>query len=221
MKGDIGSILHEEQERYIESLLPARDPVTAEIEDYARSHQVPIIDPEVGYFLYITARALEARFILEVGTAIGYSSLWLARALPPNGRLVSIDVDSNSQCKAREFWTAAQVADRVDTRLGAALEILPQLTGPFDMLFIDTGKINEYRRYVDLAVPLLRPNALILADNALWQGNLARGKHDENTDAMRDFNQFALTHPRLLATVLPLGDGLLYAVVRGVEARTE
>jgi predicted O-methyltransferase YrrM len=192
MKDSIGKILREEQEQYLEALLPARDPVAAAIEADAAKHNVPIVDPEVGRFLYIAARGIQARRVLEVGTATGYSGLWLARA--------------------RESWAAAGVADRVETICRPALEVLPTLSGPFDLVFIDALK-EEYQQCFDLALPLLRPGALVLVDNVLWKGRVATGEHDEETDAIRDFNAYTMTHPRLTTAILPLGDGVLYAVV--------
>jgi predicted O-methyltransferase YrrM len=212
MKDSIGKILREEQEQYLVALLPARDPVAAGIEADADQHQVPIVDPEVGRFLYIAARSIQARRVLEVGTATGYSGLWLARALPEGGKLVTIDVNPARQARAREAWAAAGVAERVETITGPALEVLPTLSGPFDLLFIDALK-DEYQQYFDLALPLLRPGALVLVDNVLWKGRVATGEHDEETDAIRDFNAYTMSHPRLTAVILPLGDGVLYAVV--------
>jgi predicted O-methyltransferase YrrM len=212
MKDSIGKILREEQEQYLEALLPARDPVAAAIEADADQHRVPIVDSEVGRFLYIAARGIQARRVLEVGTATGYSGLWLARALPEGGKLVTIDVNPARQQRARESWAAAGVADRVETICRPALEVLPTLSGPFDLVFIDALK-EEYQQYFDMALPLLRPGALVLVDNVLWKGRVAAGEHDEETDAIRDFNAYTMSHPRLTAVILPLGDGVLYAVV--------
>lgn len=213
MKAEGDPILQPDQARYLESLLPARDPVAAAIEAHAREHKVPVVDPEVGRFLHIAASSIDARRILEVGTATGYSGLWLARALPPEGRLITIDVDPERQRLARQRWTEAGVAGRIETIQGAALDVLPTLAGPFDLLFVDAVK-TEYRAYLDLALPLLRPGALVIADNVLWGGRVARGVADAETRALREFNRYAMDHPRLTAVVLPLGDGLLYAVVR-------
>ena len=215
MKADSDPILQPDQARYLESLLPVREPVAAAIEAHAREHHVPVVDPEVGRFLHIAACSIDARRILEVGTATGYSGLWLARALPLQGRLITIDVDPERQHLARQRWTEAGVADRIETIQGAALDVLPTLTGPFDLLFIDAVK-TEYRAYLDMALPLLRPGALVIADNVLWWGRVARGVDDAETRALREFNRYALEHPRLTAVVLPLGDGLLYAVVKSV-----
>jgi caffeoyl-CoA O-methyltransferase len=212
MKGNIGAILREEQERYLVGLLPARDPVAAAMEAAAEQSGVPIVDPEVGLFLYLVARSSGARRILEVGTATGYSGLWLARALPPDGRLVTIDVDPERQRQARESWTAAGLADRVETHLGPALDVLPTLAGPFDLVFIDAEK-PEYQGYLERALPLLRPGAVILVDNTLWMGEVARGEHTRDADAIRAFNAFVMQHPRITAEVVPVGDGVLYGIL--------
>jgi caffeoyl-CoA O-methyltransferase len=213
MKGNPAAILHLEQEQYLEALVPPRDPVAAAMEAYGHDHKVPIVDPEVGRFLYIAARACRARRILEVGTATGYSGLWLARALPPDGRLVTIDTDPERQRLARESWQQAGVADRVETVVGPALEVIPTLQGPFDLLFIDALK-PEYAGYLERALPLLGPGAVVIADNVLWKGQVARGDTDEETAALRAFNAALMVHPRLDATVIAVGDGLLYGVVK-------
>lgn len=212
MKAD-NSILYPEQQQYITSLLPPRQGPAAAQEAHAAAHDVPIVNPETGQFLFVTARAIGARRILELGTATGYSGLHLARALPPGGRLVTIDVDPERQRIARGHWAEAGVADRVETLLGKALDVLPTLDGPFDLLFIDAVK-PEYRSYLDLALPLLRPGAVVLADNVLWSGRVARDARDESTAALRDFNRYATSHPRLDAVIVPIGDGVLYGVVK-------
>jgi predicted O-methyltransferase YrrM len=212
MKAD-NSILYAEQQQYILSLLPPRRGPAAAQEAYAAAHGVPIVNAETGQFLFVTARAIGARRILELGTATGYSGLHLARALPSDGRLVTIDVDPERQRMARAHWAEAGVADQVETILGKALDVLPTLRGPFDLLFIDAIK-PEYRAYLDLALPLLRSGAVVLADNVLWSGRVARGEDDESSNALRDFNRYATSHPRLDAVIVPIGDGVLYGTVR-------
>ncbi len=212
MKERSDALLKPAQARYLEGLLPERDPVARAIEAHARAHGVPIVDPEVGVFLYIAARTAGVRRALEIGTATGYSGLWIARALPPEGRLVTIDIDPERQAFAQARWKEAGVLERIEARLGPALEVLPTLQGPFDLLFIDAVK-QEYRAYLEQALPLLRPGAVVLADNVLWKGWIAEGRRDAETEALRAFNAFVTRHPRLTALLLPIGDGLLYATV--------
>jgi predicted O-methyltransferase YrrM len=213
MKAAADAILRSEQAEYLERLLPSRDTIAADLEADAAQHEVPIVDPEVGRFLELTARAINARRILEIGTATGYSGLHLARGMATDGELVTIDVDPDRQRTAQEHFQQAGVGERVTLLLGPALDLLPTLSGSFDLVFLDAIK-TEYRDYLDLALPLLRPGGLVVADNVLRAGQIALDEHDETLDALRDFNAYAMTHPQLLGLILPLGDGLFYAVKR-------
>ena len=214
MKDSSDAILRPEQAAYLESLLPERDEVARALEANADQDGVPIVDPEVGRFLQIAALSINAQRILEVGTATGYSGLHFLQALPANGELVTIDVDDARQRMARDHWRQAGVSAQATTLLGPALDVLPTLSGPFDLLFLDAIK-DEYQRYLDLALPMLRTGGLVIADNVLRAGKVATGEPDENAEALRAFNSYAMAHPQLLALVLPVGDGVLYAVKVG------
>jgi caffeoyl-CoA O-methyltransferase len=211
MKQSVDAIVQREQALYLESLLPERDAVAQSLEGDADTHGVPIVDPEVGRFLRIAAMSIGARRILEVGTATGYSGLHFLQALPIGGELVTIDISAERQQLAREHWERAGVQASATTRLGPALEVIPTLEGPFDLLFLDAIK-SEYSRYLDLALPLVRTGGLIIADNVLMGGRVAAGERDDDIDALRAFNAYTMEHPALLSVILPLGDGLLYAV---------
>ncbi|HVT14811.1 MAG TPA: O-methyltransferase [Thermoanaerobaculia bacterium] len=208
MKQGGATILQPAQEAYIERLLPPRDAVLREMEEHAARENIPISDPEVGLLLSILARAIGARRILEIGAAIGYGTLWLARGAA-EAEIVAIDVDPGRLAAARGYLQRAGVADRVDLRQGPALEVLPGLSGPFDLAYIDAVKL-EYRRYLDLLLPRLRVGGLVLADNLLWKGRVADppAEKDEEADALRAFNGYLMIHPQLQSMVLPLGDGL-------------
>lgn len=212
MKLALDAILHRKQAEYLDSLLPARDPVARSLEADAAAHDVPIVDPEVGRFLQIVALSIGAQRILEIGTATGYSGLHLLRALPGDGELVTIDVDETRQRIARDHWHEAGVAEKATLVLGPALETLPTIDGPFDLVFIDAIK-TEYQAYLDLALPKLRAGGLVIADNTLQGGKVAKNKEDDaSTVAVLAFNAYVMEHPELLSLILPLGDGLLYAV---------
>jgi predicted O-methyltransferase YrrM len=204
-----GTILRPEQEDYLERLLPPRDALLREMEERAAREDIPISDPEVGRLLSILARAIGARAILEIGTAIGYGTLCLARGAP-EARVVSIDTDAERLASARRYLEQAGVADRVELIEGAALEVLHRLQGPFDLIYLDAVK-TEYRRYLDQALPVLRTGGLIVCDNLLWSGRVAAPAddgEDRDTEALRSFNGYLMMHPQLQAVVLPLGDGL-------------
>ena len=207
---DKAAILKPEQEAYLERLLPPRDPILREMEEKARLEKIPISDPEVGRTLSILARSLGARAILEIGTAIGYGTICLARGAA-EARVVSIDKDPERLATARGFLERAGVADRVELLEGAALEVIPRLEGPFDLVYVDAVK-TEYRRYLDLLLPRLRVGGLIVCDNLLWGGLVADPPDDEDEDdetrALRAFNGYLMMHPQLQSVVLPVGDGL-------------
>jgi caffeoyl-CoA O-methyltransferase len=214
MKQGVDNILHQEQAEYLEQLLEARGEIFQSLEQNAQEHNVPIVDPELGRFLQIAALSVGARRVLEVGTATGYSGLHFLSVLPADGELVTIDISEQRQQIARDHWRQAGVSARATTLLGPALEVLPTVEGSFDLLFLDAIK-TEYRQYLDIGLPRVRAGGLIIADNVLWGGAVARGARDEETNALRDFNTYAMSHPQLHAIVLPLGDGILYAVKRG------
>jgi caffeoyl-CoA O-methyltransferase len=208
MKHGWASILHPEQEGYLDRLLPPRDPLLREMEERAAREDIPISDPEVGRLLSILARAAGARRILEIGAAIGYGAVWLARGAP-EARVQSVDVNPERLAAAREYLERAGLADRVELIEGKALEVIQRLDGPFDLVYVDAVK-TEYRRYLDLVVPKLRVGGMIVCDNLLWGGEVAAPGEEENrdADALRAFNGYLMMHPQLQAVVLPLGDGV-------------
>ena len=208
MKHGEAAILRPEQEAYLERLLPPRDPLLREMEELAFQENVPISDPEVGRLLSILARTTGARLILEIGTAIGYGALCLARGAP-EARVVSIDTNPERLATARRYLERGGVADRVELIEGAALDVLHRLQGPFDLVYIDAIK-TEYRRYLDQVIPKMRVGGLVVCDNLLWGGSVAEPpeEDDRDADALRAFNGYLMMHPQLQAVVLPLGDGL-------------
>jgi caffeoyl-CoA O-methyltransferase len=212
-----GEIVKQPQEAYLERLLPPRDPILREMEEKASRENIPISDPEVGRTLSILARATGARLILEVGTAIGYGTICLARGAA-EARVITIDKDPERIATARGFLERAGVADRVELIEGVALEVLHRLEGPLDLVYIDAVK-TEYRRYLDLLLPKLRVGGLLICDNLLWGGLVADPPEDEPEDdetrALRAFNGYLMMHPQLQSVVLPVGDGL------GVATKTK
>jgi predicted O-methyltransferase YrrM len=171
---------------------------------------IPISDPEVGRLLEVLARASGARAIVEVGTAIGYGTICLARGAP-EARVISIDTDRERLARARAYLERAGpgVSERVELIEGPALDILPRLAGPIDLAYVDAVK-TEYRRYLDLLLPRVRVSGLLVFDNLLWKGQVAEPpeEDDENADALRAFNGYLMIHPQLRASLLPLGDGV-------------
>ena len=208
MKHGKASILQSEQEAYLDRLLPPRDALLREMEERAAREDIPISDPEVGKLLGILARTTGARRILEIGAAIGYGAICLARGAP-EARVVSVDVDPGRLASARSYVEKAGVADRVELIEGDVLDVLQRLPGTFDLVYVDADKM-QYRRYLDQVLPRLRVGGVILMDNLLWSGHVAvpPAEEDRPADALRAFNGYLMMHPQLQSLVLPLGDGM-------------
>lgn len=211
-------IVTEAVERYLDGLREPPDPVLAEMEERGARDRIPIVVPQTGALLHVLALACGARRIVEVGTAIGVSTLHLARALPADGEIVSFEVDRERHDAAREYLQRAGVADRCDLRLQDARQGLAELEGDFDMAFID-GVKGQYGDYFDALVRLLRPGGVLAVDNVLMSGTVAEGRSDghwsdDQIADMRGFNERLLRHERLTGTITPVGDGVLVAVAR-------
>jgi predicted O-methyltransferase YrrM len=195
-------------------------PALAAIEAAAEGPGIPIVDRDAGRVLQVLAGS--RRRIVEVGTAYGYSTLWMALGQPADGTIVTIDPDRARTDLARGWWREAGIDDaRIVVVNAPALEAIgsdPALEGPFDMVFIDALK-PEYERYLASLRDRLLPGALIAADNVLWSGRVsgtrAAADDDANTAALRAFDVAVLADPRFSATILPVGDGLLIATWRG------
>jgi caffeoyl-CoA O-methyltransferase len=215
VKAKLDAILRLEQAEYLDNLLPPSDALLAEMETYAAEHRVPIADREVARFLEITARAIKARRALECGMAIGYSVIHLARGMPDDGLVITID-PSDEMIKAAEgYLSRAGLRQRAQIEKGYALEVIPRLNQTFDLVFIDAVK-EEYRGYLDLALPKLRAGGVVICDNLLWGGQVAgeirSPDQKPSTEALREFNRYFVNHPQLRAEVLPVGDGLGYGM---------
>jgi len=215
MKARIDAILQLDQAEYLDKLLPSGDGLLVEMETYAAEHRVPIADREVALFLEISARAIKARRVLECGMAIGYSVIHLARGMTDDGLVVTVEPSDEMIKAAESYLERAGLRQRARIEKGYALEVIPRLNETFDLVFIDAVK-EEYRGYLDLALPKLRPGGIVICDNLLWGGQVAGEirslDQKASTEALRDFNQYFVTHPQLRAEVLPVGDGLGYGV---------
>ena len=198
---------------YLDGIHPPMGPVLEEMLKTGRSEGVPIVQPASGRLLRVLVAARAPKRVLEIGTAIGFSTLWMASALPPGGRIDTIDPDRSRTDRARRYWLRAGVTDRVRVINEPALRVLPRLAPGIDFAFIDAIK-TEYSAYLDGLLPKMAPGGMITVDNVLWSGRIAAGEHDENTDALRAFNEKFLRHERLDATIVPVGDGIGIGVVR-------
>jgi predicted O-methyltransferase YrrM len=203
---------------YLDATRPPADPLLAELQAHGARDRIPILDAQSGALLHVLAHAIGARRIVEIGTAIGVSTLHLARALPADGELVSFEIDADRHGAARGYLARAGVEARVELRLQDARAGLAELTGPFDLAFLD-GVKAEYDEYLALVVPLLRPGGLVAVDNVLMSGTVAENRSDghwtdEQIARARAFNERLLSHPQLIATITPVGDGIALAARR-------
>ena len=198
---------------YLEGIHSPMGPVLEEMLKTGRSEGVPIVNPATGRLLRVLTTAMAPKRVLEIGTAIGFSTLWMASALPPGGRIDTIDPDRSRTDRARKYWLRAGVTDRVRVVNEPALRVLPRLAPGIEFAFIDAIK-TEYSAYLDALLPKMAPGGMITVDNVLWSGRIAAGEHDDNTDALRAFNEKFLRHEQLEATIVPVGDGVGIGVVR-------
>ena len=197
---------------YLYSMLPKRDPVLAEMEDYATEHEVPIVGPAVARVLQQLAMTINARNVFELGSAIGYSTIWWAQAVGDQGRVIYTDGDSKNAERARGYFGRAGVSNRITLHVGDALEFLSEQKQEFDIIFNDVDK-EDYPRVLRLVAPRLRKGGLFITDNVLWSGRVAeKNPTDSRTKAILEFNRKLYDAPEFYTTILPIRDGLAVAL---------
>ncbi len=205
-------ITTEAVEDYLYSMLPARDEVIREMEEYAADKNIPIVGPAVARVLQQLAIVNGAKTVFEMGSAIGYSTIWWARVVGEGGRVIYTDGDKKNADRARGYFERAAVASRIAIKVGDALELLSEETQEFDIIFCDIDK-EDYPRALRVALPRLRKGGLFIADNVLWSGKVAdKNNTDASTKAIRDFNRLLYETPNLFSTILPLRDGVSVSV---------
>jgi caffeoyl-CoA O-methyltransferase len=202
--------------------------VNEQVEEYAAEHTTELHDlferlaeetreettaPQMmvgrieGGFLAALVRLTGAKRILELGTFTGYSSIAMASALPPDGRITTCDVDPDATAIARRYMDESGHGDKIEVRLGPALETISTLDGPFDIVFIDADKVN-YEAYYEAVLPLLAENGLVIADNVLWSGRVVESDGDESTKAIKAFNEHVRNDDRVVSVMLTVRDGM-------------
>ena len=209
-----GHITNPAVDDYLFSLLPPRDEVLAEIEEEASKRKIPIIGPAVARVMYQLALLVGAKTVFEMGSAIGYSTIWWARAVGEGGNVYYTDGDRKNAAEARQYFERAGVAERIIVGIGDALELISEQKREFDIIFSDIDK-TDYPRAMKLALPRLRKGGLFIADNVLWSGRVADAKNQEaSTKAIRELNRALYENSELFTTILPIRDGLAVAVKR-------
>jgi caffeoyl-CoA O-methyltransferase len=197
---------------YLYAMLPKRDDVLAEMEDYATAHNVPIVGPAVARVLQQFAMLINAKTVFELGSAIGYSTIWWARAVGEKGRVVYTDGDSKNTERARGYFDRAGVTKRITVHTGDALEFLSEQKQEFDVIFNDVDK-EDYPRVLRLVSPRLRKGGLFITDNVLWSGRVTeKNPAERTTKAILEFNRLLYNSQDFFTTILPIRDGLAVAM---------
>jgi predicted O-methyltransferase YrrM len=187
------------------------------IDREGRAEGLPLVFPDTGALLHALVRASSARRILEIGTAIGYSTLWMATALPDDGTVITMEYDAARAGRARDHFAAAGCAEQISVIVGDASRFLHKVGGPFDLIFQDSDK-QLYEPMLERLIALLRPGGLLVADNVLWNGEVIPGYvrdkkySEEDTAAIVAFSTRVATDPRLYTSFLPVGDGVSVSV---------
>ena len=203
--------------QYVQDLFGKEDAVLRAVREGNLAQGLPAIqiEPEAGRMLQFLLTAIKARRVVEIGTLGGYSGIWLARALPEDGRLISLEVDPERAMIARAAFEQAGVGDRAEVRVGHALDNLPTLSaeGPFDAVFIDADKRN-YPAYLTWALDNVRLGGLIMAHNAFWYGAVVQAERlpESDVQGLLAFNRQIAEDPRLMGVIIPIGDGLSVAL---------
>jgi caffeoyl-CoA O-methyltransferase len=197
---------------YLYSMLPPRDAVLAEMEGYATEHKIPIVGPAVARVLQQLAMMINARTVFELGSAIGYSTIWWAQVVGDKGRVVYTDGDRKNAERARGYFARAGVSDRITIHTGDALEFLSEQKQEYDIIFNDVDK-EDYPRVLRLVAPRLRKGGLFVTDNVLWSGRVVeKSPSDPKTKAILEFNRKLCDSKDFYTTILPIRDGLAVAV---------
>ena len=201
-----------EVERYMYDLLLERDAVLQEIEQQAEKRDIAIVGPAVGRLLYQYARVLNARRIFEMGSAVGYSTIWWARAVGEGGEVFYTDGDQKNATEARQYFKRAGVEDRIRVQVGDALQLLTAQQQEFDIIFNDVDK-EYYPRVLELIPSRLRRGGLFITDNVIWSGRVTQKQpEEESTRAIQEFNQRLYAMPEFFTTIIPLRDGVAISV---------
>ena len=203
----MANILTPAVEKYLAEVVPPRDAVVADMERYAREHNVPIIGPECGRLLYLLTQISGAKRIFEMGSAIGYSAVWFARAAGPQAEVYFTDSDPKNVELAKENFRKAGLTDRVHILLGDAVELIDTVSGEFDIILIDVFK-RQYPAALKKSLPRLRHGGLVIADNVLWSGKVTEPAKDDDTRGVVEFNKMVYSSGELFPVIVPLRDGV-------------
>jgi caffeoyl-CoA O-methyltransferase len=200
-------LLDHQLEKYIAQILPERDAVLVEMERFAKKRRIPIIGPACGRLLYLLTQMSGAKRIFEMGSAIGYSTIWIARAAGEGAEIYYTDGDAENARRAKENFRRAGVEGRVQQLVGDAVELIDSVPGKFGIIFIDVDK-HQYPAALEKALPRLPSGGLLIADNVLWSGRVASRGKDVRTRSIQKFNRMIYASKELFPVILPLRDGV-------------
>ncbi len=200
-------ILDKKIEAYMNSLLPKPDAVLAAMERYAEQHDVPILGPACGRLLMLLTQISGAKRVFEMGSAIGYSTIWFARAAGADSEVYYTDSDPENARRATKNFERAGVADRIRILVGDAIELIDTVSGEFDLILIDVDK-HQYPAALNKAAPRLRSGGLLVTDNVLWHGRVTSPPKDEQTRGILRFNKAVYAAKELFTVIIPLRDGV-------------
>jgi len=208
----LGYITQPEVDNYMYDLLPPRDEVLAEIEAEATRRKIPIVGPAVARFFQQLVMMTGAKTVFEMGSAIGYSTIWWALAVGKGGKVHYTDSDKKNADQAHRYFERAGVADRITIHIGDAIELLSEQKQEFDIVFNDIDK-EEYPRVLRLVPPRLKKGGLFVTDNVLWSARVVeKNPKDSSTKAIQEFNRQLYESPDFFPTIVPLRDGVAVAV---------
>jgi len=206
----MGYITNEQIEQYIYNLLPESPDVLLELERAAKERHVPIVGPLVGRFLHILARASRAKRVLEIGTAIGYSAIWFGLAVKQHkGTVITIEIDEDTAREARRNIAKAGLQRTIEVIKGNGIQVIPKLKGMFDIIFIDDSKEN-YPKYLEMCIDRLNKNGLLIADNALWGGEVTLASKSGDALAIARFNELLMK--KMPSVIIPARDGVAIGI---------
>jgi predicted O-methyltransferase YrrM len=210
-------IVNPDIDRYLHELANPEDPVLREMEVLAAERSFPIVGPQVGRLLYLVARSISARKIIELGSGFGYSAYWLARAVGPEGLVVLTESSAEAAEEAKAFLGRGGLLDRIRIEVGNSLEIIDRIGGQFDIVFNDIDK-ELYPDVIDSAAAALRPGGLLICDNMLWYGTVLQEESDQpSTRGVKEMTRRLYESDEFETVMLPLRDGVTISIYRAGE----
>jgi len=200
-------VLEPKIEQYLSDLLPERNRVVREMEEYAEANNFPIVGPMVGRLCYQMVKSINAKRIFEMGSGFGYSTYWLAKGLPDDGKIIFTEYSPDNIKLAKDFLGRARVLDKVEIIQGDAIERLEKMDGEFDLIMNDIDK-EYYPKSLEVILPRLRKGGILITDNLIWSGRVAEAEPDAQTRSIIEYTKMLYDSPDLWTTIIPLRDGV-------------